>query len=351
MFSTTKLERTRLGKVYRSRLGQCLALLMSWTQAAGVCLESMVNDVDRVNDVLAQFVQYCWDSGIALWRAKHAVLACQLRWRHLKGRLYRPWDALKSWEVQKGKQSRRPIPLELLHALVVFALASSLEDPGLADLYVPCGILSWVAFHALLRPAELVALTVADIMFQDDGLGTLIVVIALRNPKNRRAMGSSQFALVRHSGVAHWLRWFIQGLPRSTRLWPSSYANFNNTFKAILARMGLQDLHLTAGSLRPGGTTYLFISGHPVGEIKYQGRWRSETSLAIYVQEAMSYLVWLHIPPEAVGLIRRLGRLTHRLLRGPPTVPWISLFSRQRQWLARKRYRRWTSSPRPQAGF
>ena len=350
MGGPTRLERARLGKIYRQRLGQCFALLLTWANHAGLCLDSLVHDLDRFNDALANFVQYCADTDIPHWRAKHAVLACQVRWRCLKGKLFRPWDALKAWELQRGKKSRRPMPIDLLHAMVVFALASSLENTDLADLYVPCSILALVGFHALLRPAEIVALTVGDLMFQVGADGGLIVVIALTDPKNRRAMGASQFALIRHSGVAQWLRWFCAGLPRALRLWPASYTAYNATFKAILAHMGLTGLGLTAGSLRPGGTTYLYINGKPVGEIKYMGRWRSETSLSIYVQEAMAYLVWLHIPVEAHKLIRRLLRCAPRLLAGPPITPWVGLFSRRRQWSERRRKRHLNFSRTMQPG-
>ena len=335
MYATTRLERGRLGRAYRGRLQSCLAELFSWVASLGTTVVEHLGNLDDLNALLVQYVQYCADTGVPLWRAKHAILACQTRWRHLRGRIFRPWDAIKTWELERGKTSRRPFPVDVIVGLFVHALATAMEQPSQADVLVPLAVLSLVAFYGLLRPGEVVALTAGDVRFQDTAEG-LVAILALRDPKNRRAMGAAQFSIVRIDGVARWLRWLVDGLPLHVRIWPRSYAAFGTAIKSVLAEMGLASCGLTAGSLRPGGTTYYHIMGKHISDLKYLGRWRSETSLAIYIQEAMAYLVWIDISHAGQLLLKRLSEASVHILRAPPIAPWPTLFSRRTQWLAMK---------------
>ena len=62
------------------------------------------------------------------------------------------------------------------------------------------------------------------------------------------------------------------------------------SFDIVLLRLGLGRFPLTPGCLRPGGATRLFLAGKAISSLKYAGRWRAETSLEVYVQEAMCHL-------------------------------------------------------------
>eukprot|EP00972_Heterocapsa_arctica_P104475 15395898-Heterocapsa_arctica.AAC.1 len=53
----------------------------------------------------ASFVQFCFDTQIPFWRAKYGLLAIQIHWRQLRGRLGRGWDALRSWSLQHPQRS------------------------------------------------------------------------------------------------------------------------------------------------------------------------------------------------------------------------------------------------------
>ena len=108
---------------------------------------------------------------------------------------------------------------------------------------------------------------------------------------------------------------------------------------AALDKMELSGLMLGPGSLRPGGATYLLLEGWDTGRIKHLGRWKSDTSFDIYLQECGSALVWQDIPLHVRSLVQGLRTAGAKVLSKPPAVDWQHLFSRKLQWGPLKRAR------------
>ena len=69
------LEESRTSAVHRSRLRQGWALFCWYIHVIGVCFPEIVGDYDQVNQVLADFVQWCHDKPVKLWLARVAILA------------------------------------------------------------------------------------------------------------------------------------------------------------------------------------------------------------------------------------------------------------------------------------
>ncbi len=97
VFHRTELEVTRLSEVYRKRLHQGMSLYLEWEGHSPFSVHDHLNDSEYVDHALALFVQACFDRKEAFWLVKHAVLAFQVQYRFLKGKLNRSWDCLKSW--------------------------------------------------------------------------------------------------------------------------------------------------------------------------------------------------------------------------------------------------------------
>ena len=51
------------------------------------------------DQVLTNYVEFCCDTALPFWRARHAVLGVQCRWRHVRKRIPRSWDAIRSWHL------------------------------------------------------------------------------------------------------------------------------------------------------------------------------------------------------------------------------------------------------------
>ena len=82
------------------------------------------------------------------------------------------------------------------------------------------------------------------------------------------------------------MRWLLEGLPPGVKVWPSTLQSFRAMFRTVLEKARLT-LPLTPGSLRAGGATWLVTSGTEIARIRFLGRWKSDTGLAAYIQEAV----------------------------------------------------------------
>ena len=78
------------------------------------------------------------------------------------------------------------------------------------------------------------------------------------------------------------------GLGWDEPLWPDSARAYRVKWDAVLARLDLPTgapLGLTPACLRGSGATHAYLSGVPVSEVAWRGRWRAAQTLEFYLQE------------------------------------------------------------------
>jgi len=154
-------------------------------------------------------------------------------------------------------------------------------------------VLIRLGFFGLLRPGEIGKLKRRDLKLGTLADGMQVAIVALIDPKNRAAMGRAQFTTISDPGTVRWLAWYIEQVPGHCNLWPYNLQKFRELFKILVQNLGLERFNFTLGSLRPGGTTHLFILGAEVPRLQFLGRWRSQATLSSYVQEVMAQMVWI----------------------------------------------------------
>ena len=146
----------------------------------------------------------CWkilcstfEGGEKLHKVTLAVLAVQRKLRVSGALLKSTWAAIKGWKLTRPTRPRVPITRYLLEALVVAGFSRGAGDIGLRRRrWFGAALGWWLAFDALLRPAEVLRLRHCDLAFPNSELHgpdpNLVVVI--RNPKTRRVW-KTQFVL------------------------------------------------------------------------------------------------------------------------------------------------------------
>ena len=275
-----------------------------------------------------------YESGGKIALARHGILSVQTARRELKGKLGRAWDALKSWQLRSPLKSRVPMPEVLMRAFFTFSLAEALASSKDLDTLSGFGfaLMIRLGFHCLLRPAELLKLTAGDIRLPTSAYEPVRAVVRLKDPKNRSSLGRFQFCMVEDESLVAWLQWYLRGVNESTKLWPGTPAKFTKRFRHTLARLGLARLPLTPGCLRPGGATRMFLDGSSVSQLKYRGRWRQESSLEVYIQEAMCHLLSTELSQQEYDTIHSLLCSAQSQWAAPPHFPWAHFFSRGAQW-------------------
>ena len=230
------------------------------------------------------------------------------------------------------------MPYDLVRACFAYGIARALEcGKDLETLsWFSFAILLRLGFECLLRPAEIFKLTVADVRLPKSKYEPRVVVIRLRDTKNRASLGRFQFCMVEDPGLVSWIEWLVAGCDPQTRPWPGTAAKFRKTFDLVLACLWFSRLGLTPGCLRPGDATRLFLAGLSVNQFKYKGRWRVESSLEVYVQEAMCHLAATELSDDEHASVVVLLEASHRQWSDPPSVPWSVYFLRSAQWRARQ---------------
>ena len=327
----TELERRRVSPIHRARLSEGLVLFSQWVGDLDPLEDSMQN-WDLSNQCLVDFVQHLYDNHYRPSHAKHALLGVQDHWKWLKGKLPRPWAALRAWQKEVGTRSRIPISLEFLQGFFGVAISWALESPEVAHLLLPLAILARLGFECCLRVGEILALTVGDVLLPRLGSVSDVAVIAIRRPKNRGAMGLEQFSTTKSVSLIAWLRWMLEGLPAQAKLRPSSPYNFRTSFKNVFKRMQLDHLGLLPSSLRAGGCTHHFlIDEMPIPTLRYKVRHTSEATLASYVQEAVAAMTFLSLTKDEERMLYEVVSGSKAIWAAPPQVTWESLFSRCRQ--------------------
>lgn len=166
----------------------------------------------------------------------------------------RAWGALRSWKQKLATNNRLPITMESMTALFVMCINVGFESSKDALYWFSVAVLFRVACFALLRPGEELKLRFAEIYFQS-ALQGLIAVIRIEDPKNRWALGNTQFAIIRDSVTIAWLQWFCAASPSLLKLWPSTRDKLCSCLQTAFNRIGLGLIGFTLGGFRAGGAT------------------------------------------------------------------------------------------------
>lgn len=219
--------------------------------------------------------------------ARESVAAVKFYWPDLRYRLHRAWDCIKSWKLQTQLSSRIPEPVFILEALCLKAL--DLAMSGVLFWLCLCVLLR-VGCFGLLRSGELLALerrsiTRVWLVGQDP-----LAILAIVRPKTRAVFERSQFAVMRDLGAVLWLEWFCAGLPRATKLRPSSPWRFRQCPMMLLKCLGRETLKVNIGSLRPGVAMHYMLVGESVQILQHMGLRASDHSLHVYLQECVSIM-------------------------------------------------------------
>ena len=115
----THLERGRVSRTYINRLKAGWASVMQFMASMNILMSSICHDALQLDDAIANYVQYCFDQGIALSLTRHGVLSVQYKWRAMRGKLGRAWDANKSWQLRIESRHRVPMHRRLLNGICV----------------------------------------------------------------------------------------------------------------------------------------------------------------------------------------------------------------------------------------
>ena len=331
----SRLERRRTQSGYNAHLKAAYERFCVWLQAHGVAL-AVLSDAARTDAAMVVFLNRIFENGEGIIYGRWAVLGVQ-RFHPGLGPLRRGWRCLDGWARQKPSRHRTPLPASVMMAASLVALDWAARRPRhlAAHLWFRMSTLLRLGFHGLLRPGELLQLSGRSLLVTDG-----VLVVALKAPKNAKAFGANQFVVVRDAGTVAWAQLLRSFAPGHAKLWPGSPSFFRKCFCLLMHSLGAGGLNFTPASLRAGGATSRFLAGDEVPRIKFAGRWASERSLGVYLQEAVYTMVGAQLPPSSLQFVDAVCTAGSALLDAPPD--WAHALALQ-LWRASGRRASWSS--------
>ncbi len=342
------LQQARVSEAYRNSLDKSYCMLRGWCVIQNRKLpEHCLEDVEGINKLLVDHIQFLYEEKRGVSAARHVVLAVQTKFRALKPFLGEAWDSVKSWEQIAPVCLRTPVPPLVLEAMFSFAmlLGFATKCEKTAREWISFGVGLRVCFDALLRPGEWAQLVASKVAVPSDRLHGLVRcgLCTVLNGKNRRVFGRIQVAIVDDQVALSWLSWLVKGMRGDSRLFHGGPGKFRSLFRKVVVALGLESPKITPAGLRAGGATHKFVTNAlDIGRLKYRGRWASLNTLEHYLQEASAQLAMLQLEDS---VLTRLSGICDRavVFQAPPGQPWQSFFSRPSRrvpWTARGSTRR-----------
>ena len=130
---------------------------------------------------------------------------------------------MESWQMEIPWHGRVALPYLVWKGLFGVGLIWALEGPQIGRIIFPLIILMRIAFHCILRVGEMLALTASDFSFPtlaEDS--NPVMVIPIRDSKNKYHCGGAQFSLRRDKATILWSRWLVEGMSAGQNIWELS---------------------------------------------------------------------------------------------------------------------------------
>ena len=228
----------------------------------------------------------------------------------LRGHLAAAWRVGWEWRGLVPALNHRPATAPVVQAIIAAALLEEAEDLAL---------LVAVAFAACLRPAEMMALKVGEILLPSRTLGRQgAFYVAIGRPKMRRLSARREHVLVEQLSLTQWLETALAGRSADELLFRAGPRVFTAAFAEVVRVLGLPvgDLRgLTPASLRAGGATWLFETTRDLELVRWRGRWASNRTLEVYIQEVAADRLLADVGDDVRSRVRRLAASAPGLVR------------------------------------
>ena len=262
-----------------------------------------------VNELLTAYVEHAFESDETYGKVVDGMMSILIAFWWFRGLLGPVWRLMHAWRLRLPVEVRRPLPPVMLKALIMI---------GLAFNQARFVVLVWLAYNALLRPGEVVALLRSDLIFDVDidtaGSLPASVIVVIQKPKTRKRGPRKQHVLVNDPWLIAWLRLLFFDLPPCARLWLGTQATFARRMQRMLQMLFVPPHLFTPSSLRSGGASYEYLRGTPIPNIKFRGRWSAERSLEHYIQECLIFLDMQSLPLESRKTVHSIAAECEKLL-------------------------------------
>ena len=257
--------------------------------AVAAILPSLEKTQDDIDDFLIEWIDKQYVSGASITSVADSLsgLHHYLPWS--RGKLKGAWKLYGIWRKLERPRQAPPFPVEVAKALVGRCI--EMEDLRLA-------LCLCLGFCGMLRTGE-----IFSVKFRHLLLGSENMIVRLGDTKTGLRRQVDENVIITDAPtrlIAQTL--FDIGVSRHELVWPESKAHFRQAFKKLTAYFHLKD-SFRPYSLRRGGATEDFRIHGLMERSLLRGRWGSSFAARQYIQEGLSMLTKLTLPPRSLALV------------------------------------------------
>ena len=227
---------------------------------------------------MADYIEFLWEEGEGLARAADTLSGLQDLKPRLRGAFGLSWRLIKTWQRREVPVRAPPFPEGVLHCLCGYFI--QMGDAGLA-------LALEVAFYGLLRTGELLTVGSHQIEVAPNDA---CAVLNLGLTKTSQRTGAQDSVTIRVQEVCERLRKWKASVPSRTPLVPMSDYLFRKAFDQGLEALGLSSGGFRPYSLRRGGATTYFTKHPSMDWLRLMGRWSSDRTVRVYVNDGLARL-------------------------------------------------------------
>ena len=237
----------------------------------------------KMDPIVCDYLEELWATGKGRAQACDTLAGLQDSQPSLRHHLPGAWRLLRTWQANEIPSRAPPLPEHIVWAMAGWALFHQWTSFALSLL---------IGFYSMLRTGEILGLKSSHIQCGD---GQLQALISLGLTKGGKRHGAAESVVLGYEPVVKFLRAWKAFCSPATTLTPSP-AKWRAQFNSCLEGLGIQALGFRPYSLRRGGATYWFQRHQNLDRILLQGRWHTQKSARIYLNEGLAVLAQLKVP-------------------------------------------------------
>ena len=245
--------------------------------------KELPHNKSHMDGIVCDYLEHLWSSGAGRALACDTLAGLQDIQPNLKTHLSGAWRLLKTWHVHEIPNRAPPLPEHVLCSMAGWAFFKG---------HITFGISLVIGYYTMLRTGELVGLRSSHMTSTS---GHKQVLISLGLTKGGKRHGAAESVILGYEPAVTLVKqWKLKAsavtpLARSPGQW-------RTLFQTCLTELKLTSFGFRPYSLRRGGATFWFSKHQSLDRILVQGRWHTQKSARIYLNEGLSVLASMSIP-------------------------------------------------------
>ena len=248
----------------------------------------------RMDQCVADYINHLYQEGEALTKAGWLLSGLKRLYPRIRRELAVSQQWYNNWCRQHIPSRAVPFTWTIIQAFVGLAIEQQ---------WFQVATILLVGFTFFLRTQEMLHLEPADFAI-DAREGSIVIRLA----STKTSHGAQQSIALHDYNLARLLHFLLQRVGHPGRLWKFSLTHFRTTLNAFCRFFDLHQIGFVPYSLRRGGATDLYTRSRNLEFVMITGRWKDSATARLYLDDARATLVRLHIPAQAMTLIRHYKR-------------------------------------------